>query len=357
MKKIIGALLGIGLLITLYSFLKTDSDQVFVQKVNPLQSGVFISSEGEERIASETQDVHTGDVIKTDTTGTALIEGGHATYIEPSTTLHIKELRSEGSIFGLELGGLWARTQKVLEQGEFYEIETHNARAAVRGTSFGVLLGGTSQSMFFVTEGSISLWQKNPETGEIIIESEVVVNAGEKAEVGEKGIIKSALTQKDDSGWFRKYNPDWKFEEVKKEVPKVSTPVSTKIVEEKPITPVSVEPGVIAPAPIEPVVITSSLILTSVVPAEVPFTQTSFVVTLNGVGFLKTKALIIGKQTISNFTIVSDSKIQFDIIKNNIPPGAYDVSVLDISNTVSTRSRALTILDRASSVDSGTPNR
>jgi len=187
-------------------FLVTGGDtKQIAQSLTPLESGVFIQSQSEKKIVTEKLVVSSGDTVTTDATGSALIEGGHSTYLDPLSSLVVREISGSTSILTLESGKLWARTQKVFEKGEFYEIETKNTRAVVRGTSFGVLLTDT-QTTVLVTEGGVSVWQKDEKTAEIIPESEILIEAGEKAVITSAGIIKSNITQSDNSEWFLKYS-------------------------------------------------------------------------------------------------------------------------------------------------------
>ncbi len=330
-----------------FAYAGSKKDQSVTSKVTALELGVSIVREGKEKIVLDTNNASLGDVVKTNETGIALVEGNHSTYLEPLSSLVIKENSSSGNIFALESGKLWARTRKVLEKGEFYEIETNNARAAVRGTSFGVLLSGGS-TIIFVTEGEVEVVKKDSE-GNILSNTSIILKSGEKAVVTDDGITKGPIGSEDTDIWFLKHNPEWKTkqEEVKKvEVPKI-VPTSSEV---KDVS--SVEPKVVPqeqpPKFEEPI---SLLSLQSVVPEEVPFTQNSFLITLNGKGFLKARAVVVGKVSIPQFAILSDSKIQFDITQNDIPPGLYDVSVVNISNVITIKSQSLRILDQP--VDTG----
>ncbi|MFM2357814.1 MAG: FecR protein [Candidatus Parcubacteria bacterium] len=346
MKKVLLGFIIAGLAIV---FISTSfkEKEVVLQQVNPLQSGVFVISEEKESVISKVEPISSGDVVKTDKTGTALIEGGHTTYVDPSSSLLIKEVSKEGSIFVLEGGKLWARTQKLLEKGEFYEIETGNVRAAVRGTSFGVSFL-YNVTLLMVTEGEVVVWQKDEKTNDIILDTEIIVAAGEKVVVASGRAVKSKITKNEATDWFLKNNPDFIFEDqVSTSTPQKLTVKQVPQVEKPVVAPVTVAP---TSAPV------STLSLISVLPTEVPFTQNSFLVTLTGRGFLKAQAVVVGKQTVPKFSVVSDSKIQFDITQVNIPPGIYDISVIDISNTVSTSAKAIKVLDRSASVFEENPN-
>ena len=67
-------------------------------------------------------------------------------------------------------------------------------------------------------------------------------------------------------------------------------------------------------------------------------------VTVKGQGFLKIKGLIVGKVTLSDFKIVNDTNIQFDVVTAGLSPGVYDVSVINLENAVSVKSKALTVV-------------
>ena len=96
----------------------------------------------EESIVEKTASTTEGDIIRTSSTGRALLESpnGHPTILDYSTELTITNSEEQGNKTKFELfgGSLWSRAKKTAEKGEFFEIKTGNAVAVVRGTSFGL---------------------------------------------------------------------------------------------------------------------------------------------------------------------------------------------------------------------------
>lgn len=147
-----------------------------------------------------------GDEVETLEFGRALIQlqNGTLTAIDYSTKLVIKTHTDDGhTSVKLESGKVWSTVKKVFGQGEYYEIETQNAVAVVRGTSFGVSFDGTN-TILEVTEGAVLLVPVDPETGERLYDKAVLVPAGKKAIIGKDGVIQISDLSPDDKGreWY-----------------------------------------------------------------------------------------------------------------------------------------------------------
>lgn len=86
--------------------------------------------------------VHQGDTITTSATGRARLRwpNGTTTTIESESSLVLTELGSNGSQSTLTLivGDIWSKIRNALGSGEYYQVETQEAVAAVRGTVFRV---------------------------------------------------------------------------------------------------------------------------------------------------------------------------------------------------------------------------
>lgn len=111
----------------------------------------------------------------------------------------------------LEEGSIWATIEKSLEKGQFSEIETKNAVAAVRGTSYG-LNYGKQTTILMVTEGAVWFAPKDPMTGLINEKKAVIVGPGEKAIRVDQGEIIISKLNADDlrNEWFKFNNPNYK---------------------------------------------------------------------------------------------------------------------------------------------------
>lgn len=181
--------------------------------VTPLADDVslehHLSSGAKEftRITART-DAEEGSRVKTSENGRALIEGTHTALLDHNTEVVIAQADPQKTSLELEVGNIWSRIEKTFDRGEFYEIKTKNAVAAVRGTSFGTETRG-EKTIFIVTEGQIAVAMRDPQTGLAVPKSKTILNAGEKAVLeGSKPIIVSMLTREDEQNkWFQLNNP------------------------------------------------------------------------------------------------------------------------------------------------------
>ncbi|PIT92795.1 MAG: hypothetical protein COU08_00505 [Candidatus Harrisonbacteria bacterium CG10_big_fil_rev_8_21_14_0_10_42_17] len=124
-----------------------------------------------------------GDEIKTTETGRASLAYANNTVSTLGKNAHItiKNLANSGNVSRLELltGGLWSKIERVSGKGEFYEVQTENMVAAVRGTVFATLVKDGISSLF-VLESKVQAKARNPLTKEIIPGTDIAVTAGSK---------------------------------------------------------------------------------------------------------------------------------------------------------------------------------
>ncbi len=309
--------------------------------VNPLEPTVSITQSTTTDFAEikETVKTNVGSKIKTGSSGRALIESSsnHQTLIDYNTEVTISDdsKKEKKTKIALVSGAVWARLSKVFDSGEYYEVKTGNAVATVRGTSFGVWYKN-GVTTITVTEGSIFLSTIDPKTGEIIPNSEVIVKAGQKATVGKDGKISIAnITSFDkQEPWYIYNNPEEKTSvTVTPPTPKpVSTTTSTT-----PTTPTT--PTVVTPTP---TTTQTPFTITSIIPTTAN-NAAGTIVTLKGDGFQKLKSIIIGRNSITNYKIMSPTNIQ--VMTEGLPPGTFTVYIIDINNNVSTAGNQLTITD------------
>src|SRR3989344_2988165 len=109
-----------------------------------LHSNVQIKTASDVQLQEVLQDniqVPQGTYVKTSATGRAVIESSNntTTVLDKNSECTIVSSVENKNTFYLALGGLWAQVQKVFGKGEYYQVQTANAVATVRGTSFGVL--------------------------------------------------------------------------------------------------------------------------------------------------------------------------------------------------------------------------
>ncbi len=190
-----------------------------------LKADVFLMSPGtEETPIEQTAVIHFGNTLRTSETGRALIDtdGGGSVMLDYASnfTLLGDETHTTAQ---LATGQAWARVEKLFGQGEFFEIETGNAVAMVRGTAFGVSYRENA-TVVLVTEGTVAVVPRDPETGMRDMKRTVLVREGQKAVVDNGTVTVGPLTDADRrQEWFEENNPQTTGSTVEKPV-RVLTP-------------------------------------------------------------------------------------------------------------------------------------
>lgn len=351
--------------------------------VTPLSAEVFTSFPITE-ILSPTRVVE-GTRLMTSATGRALIEGKHIAVLDANTEMTLTTYDTVHNKTALELhaGNVWSRVQKLSDQGDYYTIDTQNARASVRGTSFGITKIDRI-TILIVTEGSVLF---GPTNGPFEL-----VHAGEKAMVVDQDpVIISRITEQDTQDpWFVLNNPgltlpllptintstsvtstvspatmptqiptdisvdttdesdtvvsiDDTDDETSSVAPEPTAPVATAPIPNNPspspTTPTpepTTEPTPAAPAP--------TVLLSAMSPTRFTY-GTSASVTLTGKNFITANAttLMVGKVQVKSFTKISDTRIQFTLDTRLVGEGTHTVSLTDANQSVSTLSSGITI--------------
>lgn len=155
MKYLIGLVVLVGAIIGVMTW--SSSDQIAIQGESPSPSGstapeqgllVAVQSSVELKRAgqvtyetvSRSTSISQGDAVRTDSKGRARIKwpNGTITVVEEDSEIIVTTLQDGGnkSSIQLVLGDVWAKVNRVLGTGEYYEIESDDAVAAVRGTVF-----------------------------------------------------------------------------------------------------------------------------------------------------------------------------------------------------------------------------
>ncbi len=294
-------------------------------------------------------------VIKTSSTGRALIESphGHPTMVDYNSEV-VVSTSDDTTKNNIELlgGELWARAKKSAEQGEFFEIKTGNAVAVVRGTSFGVNFAGGITEVN-VTEGEVFVYKKDPTTGEPIQGTETSVKAGFKAIIEDgKDIVVIPISGDDmKKEWYVYNNADAKpvvitsdaTISVKPITTSTSTPRATTTTRNNssitppPVTPVpprqSSGGGITsAPSPSAPASsggtsgASTPTSIRSVTPSSIASGDNKTYVILKGTGFQNVSDVIIGENNVQDLSVIDDGTLQFHI--GQLSPGTYDVYLL-----------------------------
>ncbi len=178
--------------------------QGVIKKETKDDSGALVPSEA---------DLAFGNFVKTVASGRALISGGgYKTVLDYSSELEIKNMDKEKnqiSIF-LSAGSVWSSVEKVFDKGEYYEVETQNAVAVVRGTKFEVNYSASSTNLY-VAEGRVGLIPVDEITRERHFEAEIFVTAGMKGTVDTGGNVtqrEMTPSEKQDSFYLFNLNRD-----------------------------------------------------------------------------------------------------------------------------------------------------
>jgi hypothetical protein len=155
MKYLIGLVVLAGAIIGVMTLSSKDQVAIQGESSSPSPSGsleqgllLSVQSTVELKRAGQTSyqvvdrstSISQGDAVRTNTTGRARIKwpNGTITVVEEDSEIVITTLQDGGnkSSIQLVLGDVWAKVNRVLGTGEYYEIESDDAVAAVRGTVF-----------------------------------------------------------------------------------------------------------------------------------------------------------------------------------------------------------------------------
>lgn len=360
--------------ITIVNFLfnhpqKTPPAIVSTAMITPLSSQVFSSLPLKEITKPTT--VELGKRIITSATGRALIEATHTTVIDANTEISLATLNPTANQTELELhtGNLWSRVKKISDQGEYFDIVTDNARASVRGTSFGVFKKDRITTLI-VIEGSVLFGPKNG--------PQIVVPAGKKSFVidSNPAIITEISEEDAQNPWFIFNNPNFARETAANTVTPTTTNSSsvefiesaTTLTTQKHTVPVATEPQSASnateptqetiisepPSPVTPAspstdtqpTTTPSAVLTSIFPNTARYGDI-VTITLTGKNFITSNVtgISIGTLTTTSFSKISESRIQFSISTRQLGPGTYSVSITDANKSRSTLTSAFTITE------------
>lgn len=178
---------------------------------------------------SDTARVSEGTEIKTSVDGMARLEypNGTVTSIDGDTVVKITALDETGGQSRLSLlgGSILSKIERILGTGEYYEVETENVVASVRGTIFGTEYRDRVSRVYGI-ENTVKVRTRDPKVGKPIEGSEIDVKNGEKASVssadvlaGIRSVKKEALAAKDFQSTFTRGHTleDFKKEDLKKD--------------------------------------------------------------------------------------------------------------------------------------------
>lgn len=375
------------------SLLQTASSQSLF--VTPLNAQVQLASASSPEVFTEIQTstaAQSGARVKTSATGRALIEGVNTTVIDSNTELTLSTVDPEKNqtLLRVEAGRVWSRIKKLSDKGEFYEIETQNARASVRGTSFGFERKGNITTII-VVEGNVRFGAIPPDTDESIQYSVANVGAGKKAvyKDGDDVPVVTDLTDADRQDAWYIFNNTSLVDQAQGIMPSKDTSVSNAATtssapSNSPVsndgsvsvvvppletptssapsqgsapssgTSVQVAPEIVpAPVPvssgdktISPGIAGSpELILSSLVPNVIVENFTPRF-TIRGSGFSSAdiSSVYVGDTMMSQFSVVDDASIMVTVPIRTILLGTYDVSVVGRSGISASLPNSLTVV-------------
>lgn len=211
MKK---TLLGVGILIifvVIVTVLKKDDIQgpsAVKATVTVLTTDVYVKPAGSDSFKQikDTAEVTAGSEIKTSATGRASISYPNETVttLDNDSYIKISILDSNGQKSRIELlvGSVWAKVKNVLATEDFYEVNTENTVASVRGTIFGVSHKNGVTSTYGV-ESKVKVSVLDKTTGKPIDSTSIEITSSEKVSVNreeaqEKKNLAKKLFENDD---------------------------------------------------------------------------------------------------------------------------------------------------------------
>lgn len=322
---------------------------------NTVQTRVVASQPYEN--VNGSQQIGEGWGVKTLETGRAIIEGaGSTTAIDKNAELTIQKQSNNKSIIQLTLGNVWANVVKKTLPDEGYEIHTPNAVATVRGTSFGVSYGNRV-TIVLVQEGTVGVTSINPADGKQVGQ-EVAVTAGKKAivEDGKEPVVVDAQTPttvqplpsntQSTTPPATQQKPQAAGTANPKPTPTIAAPTNpttstgggtssgTAGASATPTTPPTTDSADQA---------TGTPELKSALPATISSNEVTpnTIITVSGNNLGNVKQVWFNGIAMS-FAIADDQTIKVNPV-NQLPPGVYDISVLNSTGEKTTLQRAVTI--------------
>jgi len=311
-----------------------------------------------------------GDTITTLATGRARLRwtDDTITTLEPNTTITIEQLTGDGTQSRLTLivGDMWAKVGRILGVGQYYEVQTQETVAAVRGTIFRVsyhnrrtrVQGIENTVRVFVRDGK---GNTDESTGIDVGESSIAeLDASTTATVKDRRLESRRLTATelrdpileqikreknlDDNQILEQQSPTPLSTTTPTRTPtptsiKVSpsllpSPLPTKLVTP---TPTPIETPIPTPTPLPPVQIDHAF--PSVISPGDTFSLEGFNYT-SGRNTSRISSISVGGQS-AKYSIVGSTSIF--VTPSGLTSGVYDISVVTTDGVTLTLKSAITI--------------
>ena len=289
-------------------------------------------------------DVREGDQIKTDQTGRAsiLYPNGHIADLGVSSTLTLKNLQNKGSqsILRLIAGSVRSKLQNILNKGDFYQVETENMVASVRGTDFLVTFFADISTVL-VYENEVEVQAVDPKTGQPIEGGFIKLFAGEKTLIDSKNL--PSLNKP-----LKKFKIDSTVSPSPSPKPTPSrfpTPTPTPTPSPSPTPTVRPTPSPVPAFTLAPGSTSSPQakpVITSVTPAKLQKPKSGNVeFAINGQYLTGAKAVLLNQTNLQFFVV--DGYTIFATVSPNVGQGIYDVFVTAANGEKLTLYRALEV--------------
>lgn len=348
-----------------------------VYSVAVLNSDVFLKPSPDDGFTSITGsvDIRAGAEIKTSTKGRAkiLYPNGTITAVEGDSHIIIDTLDSGGSASRLQLvfGSIWSKIQNILGTSEYYEVETGNIIASVRGTIFALEYRNNISKVYGIGN-TVNVVARGPQQSTIPGTS-VDISSGErvtligtprvtnsplpKEQVSDTDLNQAVISRNISEISDEELNSSWHkglkelIKRVKKSpspssstrTPTPSTTTSPRVSISPTPQPEAGPPPAETPTPTPTPTPNINPLLESVFPRLIQLGQQF---TVNGRNFINNQDIKQIKQV-----IIGTSSVQFTVIDSttifanpgSLPKGTYDITIININDTRSSLLQALTI--------------
>ena len=162
---------------------ESHAGKAWIQVTKP---GVFIiANDNTTTTLSSGDELNEGATIMTDATGLAnvVFVDGSVARLDSNTRVTVlsgsydKGTKTLSARFKLTAGNLWSKIIALATPESYWEVQTSNAIAAVRGTAFGVSYDKET-TRIIGSEHTVTVKAVNPKTNEIITDQETTVGEG-----------------------------------------------------------------------------------------------------------------------------------------------------------------------------------
>ncbi len=190
-KLIIGVILAvvvIGGLVVLNTQEETAPAPAAKATIAIVQSQVSVKAPGSSAFTVLTgdADIVAGTEVKTSSTGRARIvyPNGTITVLDGDSHIRVETLDESGDQSRIELvsGSIWSKIKNILGADEYYEVQTENVVASVRGTIFSTEFRNRVSKVYGI-ESKVKVEARDPVKKQVIEGTGVEVVSGEKVSV------------------------------------------------------------------------------------------------------------------------------------------------------------------------------